>query len=44
MNCVAIAVQKFLAEVSFWHLSVRPGVLSKARAKAYPALKDELEK
>jgi hypothetical protein len=23
------------ANVSFWHLSVRPGVLSKARAKAY---------
>jgi hypothetical protein len=32
-NRIFIAVQKFLAKVSFWHLSVRPGVFSKARAK-----------
>jgi hypothetical protein len=42
MNFVAIVVQKFVAKVSFWHLSVPPGVFTRASAEVYRSLKYEL--
>jgi hypothetical protein len=41
-NFLSRVIQKFLAKVSVWHFSVRPGVPSKARAKAYSSLKYDL--
>jgi hypothetical protein len=41
-NFLSRVFQKLLAKVSIWHLTGRPGVISRARAKNYPFYKYEL--